>query len=410
MRIACFTFRSIPSRPGCAGADKFAAELFPRLVARGHSVVAYNRLYPGEEPLGTEYKGVQIRNVYTPTSKKGFDTLLHGFRCVWDIIVHDTGDVVHIQNGGNSPFALILRLFGKKVFLSQDGVDWKRAKWPWYGRIYLWMTQYVSAFAPNRVIFDNVFCKAEFERRFNRAYDFIPFGSEVSEAGIDRSILDELGLEPGGYFLFVGRFIPDKGLQYLVPAFERLATDKKLVLVGGSPNPSDFENRVRATRDPRIVFPGFVYGGRTHALMKHAYAYVQPSDVEGLSPVILENMALGAPVICSDIEENRFVVGDTAVTFARGDTDDLRRTLEWALAHPAELRSLARRAGARAARLFSWEAVADAHVRLFQDPHGRPPRGHTATQAAIEDSSGDTAVSSSRVTSERRAAEPINNP
>lgn len=367
MRIAAFCFRSIPLRPGCAGADKFASELFPRLVARGHQVVAYNRLYPGEQPLGTEYKGVQIRNVYTPTAKKGFDTLLHGFKCVWDIIVNDTGDVVHIQNGGNSPFALILRLFGKKVFLSQDGVDWKRAKWPWYGRLYLRMTQYVSAFGPTAVIFDNVFCKEEFEKRFKRRYDFIPFGSEVSEENLDTSILDELGLEPGSYFLFVGRFIPDKGLQYLVPAFEKLRTDKKLVLVGGSPNPSDFERRIRSTKDPRIVFPGFVYGSKTHALMKNAYAYIQPSDVEGLSPVILENMGLGTPIVCSDIQENRFVVGDTAVTFRQSDPDDLLRRLEWVLANPEALAEKGRLGKERAGALFSWEVVADAHERIFSD-------------------------------------------
>jgi glycosyltransferase involved in cell wall biosynthesis len=367
MRIAAFGFRSIPLRSGCAGADKFAAELFPRLVARGHQVVAYNRLYPGESPLGTEFKGVQLRNVYTPTTKKGFDSLLHGFKCVWDIIVNGTGDVVHMQNGGNSPFALILRLFGKKVFLSQDGVDWKRAKWPWYGRLYLRLTQYVSAFGPTAVIFDNVFCKAEFEKRFGRPYDFIPFGSEVSEDGLDTSILDELGLVPGGYFLFVGRFIPDKGLQYLVPAFEKLQTTKKLVLVGGSPNPSDFEQKIRSTTDPRIVFPGFVYGSKTHALMKNAYAYIQPSDIEGLSPVILENMGLGVPVVCSDIQENQFVVGDTALTFRKSDPEDLLKQLERALANPDELAEKGRLGQSRAGSLFSWEVVADAHERIFSD-------------------------------------------
>jgi glycosyltransferase involved in cell wall biosynthesis len=367
MRIAAFCFRSIFMRPGCAGADKFASELLPRLVARGHQVIAYNRLYPGEQPIGTEYKGVQVRNLYIPTVMKGFDTLFHGFRCVWDIIANDTADVVHMQNGGNSPFALILRLFGKKVFLSQDGVDWRRAKWPWYGRLYLWLTQYVSAFGPNAVIFDNVFCKEEFEKRFKRSYDFIPFGSEVTEEDLDTSILDELGLRQGGYFLFVGRFIPDKGLQYLVPAFEKLRTDKKLVLVGGSPNPSDFERKIRATKDPRIVFPGFVYGSKAHSLMKNAYAYIQPSDIEGLSPVILENMGLGTPIVCSDIQENRFVVGETALAFRKSDPDDLLKQLEWAIAHPEALDDMGRLGKERAGALFSWDTVADSHERIFEN-------------------------------------------
>ena len=364
MRIATFTFRSIPLRPGCAGADKFAVELYPRLAAKGHSVVAYNRLFKGEEPIGDEYKGVVTRNLYTPTRKKGFDSILHSFKVCWDIIVHDRADVIHIQNGGNSVFALLLRLFGKKVFLSQDGVDWKRAKWPWYGRLYLRLTAYLTAYAPHRVVFDNIFCKADFEKRFGRTYDFIPFGSEVDETALDESILGELGLEPGSYFLF-GRFIPDKGLQYLVPAFEKLQTNKKLVLVGGAPNPSEFEKRILATRDSRIVFPGYVYGGKTHALMKNAYAYVQPSDIEGLSPVILENMGLGTPIICSDIVENKYVVGDTGITFKRGNVDDLTTQLKWALDNPDEMKEAGRRARARARAEFSWDAVTGAYEKLF---------------------------------------------
>lgn len=367
MRIAAFGFRSIPLSDGCAGADTFAAELLPRLAARGHQVVGYNRRYPGEVGLLDRWQGVSLRHMPTLTRAKGFDTLLHGLRCTWDIIAHDTADIVHVQNGGNSPFAWLLRRAGKTVFLSQDGVDWKRDKWPWYAKAYLRLAQGVTAVAPDAVVFDNVFCKAEFEARYRRRYNFIPFGADLSQDNLDTSILDELGLSPGGYFLFVGRFIPDKGLQYLIPAFEQLNTDKRLVLVGGSPNPSAFESRLRATPDPRILFPGFLYGPKTRALMKHAHAYVQPSDIEGLSPVILQNMGLGTPVICSDIRENLFVVGEDALPFRRGDIEHLRSRLSWALDHPDAMRLLGDRGRARVARTFSWEAVTLAHEQLFAD-------------------------------------------
>lgn len=380
MRIATFTFRSIPQRPGCAGVDKVSVELHTRLAARGHSIVAYNRLFPGEEPIGTEYRGVRTKNFYTPTRKKGFDSIIHSFKACWDIIVNDTADVVHIHNTGNSPFGLLLRLFGKKVVLSQDGVDWQRGKWPWYGRVYLWLTVFVTAFAPHRVVFDSIFYKADFEKRFRRKYDFIPWGSEVPQDDLDVSVLDELGVEPGGYFLFVGRFIPDKGLHYLVPAFEQLRTDKKLLLVGGAPNPSEYEHRIAATKDPRIVIPGFIFGSKLFALMKNAYAYVQPSDIEGLSPVILENMGLGTPLICSDIPENKFVVGDTATLFRRGDISDLKAKLEWALDNPESLRDNGIRGRARAEREFDWDACATGYETVFRELLG--PAGAGKRQAA----------------------------
>lgn len=129
LRIAAFGFRSIPMREGCAGADKFAMELYPRLVKLGHEVIGYNRLYSGQKPLTSEYKGIRLKYFKT-IRKMGFDTLLHSFKCTCDIIFKNTADIVHIQNGGNSIWAIFLRLADKKVFLSQDGIDWERDKWP----------------------------------------------------------------------------------------------------------------------------------------------------------------------------------------------------------------------------------------------------------------------------------------
>ena len=99
--------------------------------------------------------------------------------------------------------------------------------------------------------------------------------------------------------------------------------------------------------------------------MKNAYAYIQPSDVEGLSPVILENMGLGTPIICSDIKENLYVVDDTALTFRQGDIEDAKHAIETALAEPDRLEENARRAKKRASENFSWDAVTAQHIDLF---------------------------------------------
>jgi glycosyltransferase involved in cell wall biosynthesis len=363
-RIAAFGFRSIPSTAGCAGADKFAEELFTRLVECGYEVHAYNRTYEGTPPTPHTYKGINIISFRT-VQRKGFDTLLHSLKATWHIIRHNTGNIVHIQNGGNSIWALPLRLAGKKVFISQDGVDWKRDKWPWYGKLYLYLSSFMTAYLPNKVIFDNIFVKEVFENKFKKEFNFIPFGSEVTTDMEKSNILKKLKLISGEYFLFVGRFIPDKGLQYLIPAFEQVETDKKLVLVGGSPNPSEFEKKIKSTKDKRVIFPGFIYGADANALMKNAYAYIQPSDVEGLSPVILENMGLNTPIICSDIKENLYVVDDTALTFRQGDINDARHAIEAALADPGQLKENAKRAHKRASENFSWNAVTTQHIELF---------------------------------------------
>jgi glycosyltransferase involved in cell wall biosynthesis len=303
---------------------------------------------------------------FRTVGKSGFDTLLHSAKVTWDIIRHNRADIVHIQNGGNSIFALFLRLFGKKTFLSQDGLDWERDKWPWYAKLYLRLVVPLTAYIHSQIIFDNIFVRKYFEERFKRKYSFIPFGADVDYKGDTGGILEALGLEPNEYILFVGRFIPDKGLQYLIPAFERTKTKKKLVLVGGSPNSSAFEQKLRDTKDPRILFPGFVYGSGTHALMRNCYAYVQSSDVEGLSPVILESSFLGAPIICSDIEMNHYILQDHGIYFKQGDIEDLAVQLRHALDDPEWLKERGAAQRAHVAATYSWASVVDSHVEIFR--------------------------------------------
>jgi len=368
LRVAAFGFRSLPPKAGAAGADKFALELLPRLVALGCEVTAYSRIYPDDPtpPGEADFRGVRTVGLRT-VAGKGFDTLLHSAKATWRILTRDGADVVHIQNGGNSPFALVLRLFGKRAFVSQDGPDWLRDKWPWYAKLYLRLTQYLTAFGPTSIIFDNVFAREYFEKKFKKLYHFVPFGSEVDYDPAAETVLERLGLERGRYILFVGRFIPDKGLHYLVPAFEATdAPDLKLVLVGGSPNPSPYEAGIRATKDPRIVLPGFIYGAEMHALMKNAMLYVQPSDVEGLSPVILESAYLGVPILCSDIVQNRFIMGAHAVYFRAGDTDDLRARLAEVVGGGPDLAARAAAGQRHVRETYNWDRVARDHLEIFR--------------------------------------------
>jgi glycosyltransferase involved in cell wall biosynthesis len=373
-RIAAFGFRSIPPRPGCSGADKFAEELYVRLAGRGYRVTGYNRVHDPGGPAASEHRGVRLVNLRTFRGR-GLEALWHSAQATAHIIRHDTGDVVHVQNGGNSVFIPFLRLFGKRVYLTEDGAEWDRGKWPWYARLYLRAMTFLTAIVPNGVVFDNVFVRETFEKRFRRRYHYIPYGSEPQRDEAATDVLERLGLAAGEYFLFVGRFIPEKGLQYLIPAFERVRTHKKLVVVGGATQGSEFAARVTRTDDPRILFPGYVYGADVHTLMRRAYAYIQPSDLEGLSPAVLECMGLGTPVICSDIRENLFVVGDTAVTFRKSDVEDLAMKIRQALEDTAGLARNAARAARRSAEMFSWESVTTQYETVF---YGAPLAGPAA--------------------------------
>jgi glycosyltransferase involved in cell wall biosynthesis len=372
VRIAAFGgFRSIPPKAGGAGADKFAVELYPRIVKKGYQVVAYCRIYPGDTVEKAEhYAGIKLR--YFKTVKKaGFDSFFHSFKATFDVIVHDRADVIHLLSGANSIWSIFLRLAGKRVVVSQFAMDWKRAKWPWYGKLFYRVSNYITAYLPNKVVFDNVFTREYFEKKFKKKYGFIPYGSEVPEVPENLDVLKRFDLTTGEYFLFVGRFIPDKGLHLLLEAFENLETDKKLVLVGGDPNPGSYESAIRSTKDKRVVFPGFMYGDDTNILIKNAFAYVQPSLIEGLSPVILTVMGLGTPLICSDIVENLFITGDNSFHFKSGDAGDLKKVLEFALKNYAVLQQKAILGKVDVKQRFNWDLVSDQYIEFLTKNKGQ---------------------------------------
>jgi len=367
LKIAAFGgFRSIPPAAGAAGADKFAVELYPRLVKKGYDVIAYCRIYPGnDDHLHEEYQGIKLKWFKT-INKGGFDTLIHSFKATADIIFHNRAQIVHLQSGANSIWALFLRMTGKKVFVSQFAMDWKRDKWPWYGKIYYRFSNYLTAYLPNEVLFDNIYTKEYFEKKFKKKFGFIPYGCEVNEPAPDNPVLEKLNLKSGNYFLFVGRFIPDKGIHLLIEAFGQLETDMKLVLIGNSPNPSVYERDLKNSKDERIVFAGYIYGDDTNYLIKHAYAYVQPSLIEGLSPVILTVMGLGTPLICSDIVENVFITEGNATHFESNNSLSLLQALKFALDHPEKIKSEAVLGQKNVTKRFNWDNITDQFIEVFK--------------------------------------------
>jgi glycosyltransferase involved in cell wall biosynthesis len=368
LRIAAFGgFRTIPPKPGGAGSDKFAFELYPRIVERGHQLIAYTRLYPGDKKSEqeSEYKGIKLKSFKT-VNKAGFDTLIHSFQCTLDVIFRNTADYVHLHSGANSIWAFFLRLAGKKVIVTQFAMDWKRDKWPWYGKLFYIFSNYLTAFVPHAVVFDNIFTKEYFEKKYNKTYGFIPYGCEVPEPSESTEILEKLGLKKQEYFLFVGRFIPDKGIHLLVEAFSQVKTDKKLVLIGGSPNPDKYESEIRNTNDSRIIFPGYIYGEDTNILIKNAYTYVQPSLIEGLSPVILTVMGLGTPLICSDIKENLFITRENANVFNSGSTESLRKIINNALNESENIKNRADYGKKDVILRFNWDNIADQYIETYR--------------------------------------------
>jgi glycosyltransferase involved in cell wall biosynthesis len=140
----------------------------------------------------------------------------------------------------------------------------------------------------------------------------------------------------------------------------------KLAVVGGAPYADDYIRAVRRKGDPRVVFPGYVYGRGYWELQRNAYAFVAPTEVGGTHPVILEALAAGNCVVVNDHAPNVETVGDAGLTFdGAGGVPALTAALERVLDDPALVDDYRARARERARR-YSWDAVTDQYEALLE--------------------------------------------
>src|SRR5437588_12959546 len=183
-------------------------------------------------------------------------------------------------------------------------------------------------------------------------------------------MLGRLGLERRKYVLFVGRLEPENNPHLLVEAFARIGGERsrgmKLAIVGGAPYASDYIRHVWRSADPRVVFPGYVFGRGYWELQHNAYLFCAPTEVGGTHPVILEAMAAGNCVLLNDHPPNAETAGDAGLYFSgREGAEDLYRQLGRLVDSPDLVTEYRRRALQRARR-YSWESVTDQYEQLLE--------------------------------------------
>jgi glycosyltransferase involved in cell wall biosynthesis len=174
------------------------------------------------------------------------------------------------------------------------------------------------------------------------------------------------------FVLAVGSLEPRKNLPLLIDAFARLIAapgmgDVVLVLTGAR------LHGARAVDDAllrhgvadRVRLTGYVPDATLAALFQTCDVFAYPSLYEGFGLPVLEAMALGAPVVTSNVSSLPEVAGDAALLLDPHDPDALAAALSGVLADPALAADLRARGRARAAH-FTNRRMADAHLRLYR--------------------------------------------
>jgi glycosyltransferase involved in cell wall biosynthesis len=365
MKIAILGTRGIPA--SYSGFETAVEQLASRLSERGHDVVVYCRPHVVDRRLRS-YKGAQLVHLRT-IQNKYLDTFVHTFLSALHAVRVTRPDVALFFIAGNSPLCLITRRASIPAVINVDGLDSDRRKWPAFAKAYLRFAESKAPRWADRTITDSHAVAEVFERRYGRRIGVVPYG--VQDPGDDGTeTLERLGLEPRKYILFVGRLAPENNPHLLVEAFSRISAQRargmKLAVVGGAPYADEYIRQVWRTADPRVVFPGYVFGRGYWELQRHAYLFCAPTEVGGTHPVILEAMAAGNCVLVNDHRPNAETVGDAGLYFSGAvGVDDLTEQLERLLDEEVLVEDYRKRALARAEQ-YSWAAVTDQYEELLE--------------------------------------------
>lgn len=189
----------------------------------------------------------------------------------------------------------------------------------------------------------------------------------VRDPGVVKAALNRYGLrEP--YAIYVGTLQPRKNLARLIEAFARVPEPFSLVLAGKKGwLYSEILRRAEGLGiGHRVVFTGYVPDEDLPALLSGASLFAFPSLYEGFGLPVLEAMACGVPVVCSNTSSLPEVVGDAALLVPPTDTDALAAAIARILTDQDLRRALIAR-GLKRAGEFTWRRCAEGILNALEE-------------------------------------------
>jgi glycosyltransferase involved in cell wall biosynthesis len=168
--------------------------------------------------------------------------------------------------------------------------------------------------------------------------------------------------------LCVAQKRPYKNQESLVRALAAKGLEDAALVLPGAP--TEYETELRALAASlgvadRVAFPGWLAPPDLEGLYRLACLVALPSRLEGFGLPVLEAMARGVPVACSNRSALPEVAGDAALLFDPDDEGAVAAALGRLLSDP-DLRDRLKRLGLTRAARFTWEATADATVASYR--------------------------------------------
>jgi len=384
MRICMLTWEFPPRIVG--GIARHCFGLSRALARKNLDVHVVTLEFPGA-PEFEEMDGVKVHRVRIEIGHPDFIIWTFIFNHFMEKLVANLSrnyefDVIHIHDWLTAPVGIAAKYYMNKPLVSTvhsiemgraqglrnpnslliDGLEW-------------WMT-----YEAKKIISCSSSMRWELERHFHlppEKITVIPNAVDPSkyQRNIDRDeVRRRYGIEPHEkVVLFVGRLVPQKGVEYLVravPLVLQRIRNVKFVIVGDGWSKDYLEGMARATGyGDRVIFLGFISDSDLTELTMSVDVLVVPSVYEPFGIVALEGMAAGVPVVAANVGGLSEIIehDKTGVLVYARNLESIAWGICRVLSDPGYSRWLAQNAKRKVQESYSWDAAAERTIKVYEE-------------------------------------------
>lgn len=305
----------LPGRYG--GWDPILTSLSSYLCSRSLQCVVHTE--SSKISQASELHDNRVKLKYINLSANGLQSIIFDFLCLFSALIQKDSVCLLFGTSGGL-FLPIFSLLGLKTVVNLDGQEWRRSKWPFLVRIFLYVSDYLAIMSATYVVCDHpIIYNRALSRRSAQYVKYIPYGVDhiyvPSEMEV-HAVLSRLALLDVEYFFTVCRIEPENNIHTILEAFSCLP-DFSLVIVGNWNN-SDYGKRLYTTYSefanitllPPNYDPVFI-----NSLRMSCVAYIHGHTVGGTNPSLLEAIALGCPIIHHNNAFNKYVAPSGSLQF-----------------------------------------------------------------------------------------------
>ncbi len=352
--------RGIPATHG--GFETFTQHLAQHLVECGWSVSVYCQIRGEGTVVEEEWHGIRLIKISEPRTD-ALGTIRYDWKCIRHAAKEE--GVVLTLGYNTAIFNLWFRLKGIKNIINMDGIEWRRAKWGLFAKMWFYLNDWAGCLIGNHLIADHPeIAKHLATRRSINSITMIPYGADLVEtANVD--LIRNFELVPKQFLLCVARIEPENSILEIVRAFSSEVRNQKLVIVGAfNPKSNNYHAKIHEAAGEHVVFLGAIYEKETVGSLRfHCSLYVHGHTVGGTNPTLVEAMGAGCAILAHDNPFNRWVAGDHAIFFH--DEKKCQRLLNHLLEDHDSLTQMGKGETERFLEFFRWTMILEQYEHII---------------------------------------------